>query len=170
MIRFLTPVLALALLFAVGAAWTYVYVDIQSTALDVIVARDEVAAITARDEAAKAAAQFVAQTEAEQAAVETFIIPADATAEAIELIESVGRTAKVGATVTSATVVSIDSPTHERLDLLVTARGGFPAVARFGTMLEMLPRGATLRSARLESASQGWLGTYTVSFVKKKAL
>lgn len=170
MMRFISPVLALVFLLAAGAVWTYVYLDIVASAALVATARDEVTALAARDAYAKSAAQFVAQTATEQAAVEAFIIPVDGTAEAIELIEAAGRDAKVDASVVSATVATLDVSAHERLDVSVTARGGFPAVARFGTMLEMLPRGATLKSARLESAEKGWLGTYTVSFVKKKAL
>ncbi len=161
-----------ALIFALAGAGVSValYLDINASAVIIARSAEEVAAVSARDAFAKTAATFVAETATEQAAAALFVTGSDDTAGAIELIEEAGNTARVDASVTAATIAPTDSVHHERLDVVVTARGSFVALGRFASILESLPRAAYVRSASLEAEDGGWLGTYIVSFVKRKAL
>ncbi len=167
--RFVAPICALVFLTLAGGAFMYLYIDIQSSATVITVARDQIAAIAARDTFAKAAAKFVAETVPERAAVTSFETSVDGTASAIVLVEEAAKIAKVTATVGSATLTPLPEPHHERLDVTVSAEGTFAGAARFATVLESLPRGAYLKEADLEVTDKGWFGTYVVSFVKIKS-
>lgn len=166
---FFAPIGALVFLCLAVAGFVYLYFDIHASASVISVAREEIATIAARDTYSKAAAQFLAQTSAERSAVLSFETAAEDTAGAIELIEEAARVAKVNATVSSATIVPLEEPHHERLDVVVSADGAFIAQARFGTVLESLPRGSYVKDMRIEASERGWFGTYTISFIKLKS-
>ena len=165
--RFLLPVVFLVVaLLAFGGAY-YLYTDITASAALIQDSRDQVAAISARDTFARTAAQFLAETSAERSAVHFFVIPQDGTAQAIELVEAAAKLAGVKAIVGSATLGPLGTH-HEQLDIAVSAEGTFAGQARFGTVLESLPRGATLKTVSFEATEKGWYGTYSISFVKQK--
>lgn len=165
--RFITPAITfIAALLLFGGAY-YLYTDIEKSAAVIKTGRDQIAVISARDTFARAAAQFLAETSAERAAVQFFVIPQDGTAQAIELVEASAKLAGVKAVVGSATL-SPQGAHHERLDISVSAEGTFSGQARFGTVLESLPRGASLKTATLRATEKGWYGTYLISFVKLK--
>ncbi|MEK7063656.1 MAG: hypothetical protein AAB955_03130 [Patescibacteria group bacterium] len=168
--QFLSPVLALLVLLGALSGWGFLYLDIMSSVDKVAVAEEELIALAQRDSFAKVAEAFVGETGTEQAAVAAFIIPAEATASAIELVEDASRKAKVDATVDSATIKDSGAQHHEQLDVVVIARGAFKDLVRFASLLEALPSAASVTSARFESADKGWLATYTISFVKRKPL
>jgi hypothetical protein len=163
----LRPLIALVCLLAALGACVFLYTDITMSAVTITESRDKIAAITARDTFAKSAAQFLAQTSAERSAVQFFIVPREGTAQAIELVEQAGTLAGVKAEVGAATLTSLDER-HERLDITVSAESTFQGAARFGTVLESLPRGAYLTSADIAATEKGWYGTYVVSFIKLK--
>jgi hypothetical protein len=156
--------LAAALTFAVCA---YLYYDIGVSAVQIKESRDTIATISARDTFAKAAAQFLAETTAERNAVQFFITPADGTAQSIELVENAAKLAGVQASVGAATIAPLGTY-HERLTVTVSAEGTFAGQARFATVLESLPRGASLTDVTLSATQKGWFGTYIVSFIKQK--
>lgn len=165
--RFITPLATcIVALLLFGGAY-YLYNDIQNSALLIKQARDQVAVVSARDTFARTAAQFLAETSVERSAVQFFVIPQDGTAQAIELVEAAAKLAGVKAVVGSAALSPLGAH-HERLDISVSAEGTFSGQARFGTVLESLPRGATLKTAALRATEKGWYGTYLVSFVKQK--
>jgi hypothetical protein len=167
MTRFIAPVVTILIaLFMFGGGY-YLYTDIEKSALIIKEARDQIAAISARDTFARNAAQFLAETSAERSAVQFFVIPQDGTAQAIELVEASAKLAGVKAIVGSATI-SPQGAHHERLDISVSAEGTFAGQARFGTVLESLPRGASVKTVTLHATEKGWYGTYTLSFVKQK--
>lgn len=166
--RLAAPIFALIFLVLAFGAGAYLYYDIESSAALIGEARDQIAAVAARDTFAKTAAQFLAETSAERAAIQFFIIPAEGTAEAIELVEDAASVADVDATVGSARLTPLPESHYERLDITVSAEGTFAGMARFGTVLESLPKGATLTEVSLEATNRGWFGTFVVSFVKLK--
>jgi hypothetical protein len=145
----------------------FLYYDIQASAITIKESRDQIAAISARDTFAKAAAQFLAETAAERSAVQFFTIPPDGTAQALELVENAATLAGVKATVGDAEIASLGSY-HEGVSVTVSAEGTYAGQARFATVLESLPRGATLSSVTLSATEKGWYGTYLVSFIKQK--
>ena len=165
--KYLTPIFALIFALASFVAAAYLYYDIGESAVLIKQSRDEIATIAARDTFAKAAAQFLAETAAERSAVQFFIIPTDGTAQGLEIVENAAKLAGVKATVGDAKIAPLGS-FHERLDVKVSAEGTYAGQARFATVLESLPRGASLTSATLSATEKGWFGTYVVSFVKQK--
>ncbi len=166
--RILAPLLGFVFMLAAAGAATYLYLDIQSSAAHIGNARDQIAAIAARDTFAKTAAQFLAETSAERAAIQFFLTPEEGTASAIELVERAADIAKVKAVVGSAKLTALPEPHHEQLDITVSAEGTFAGMARFGTVLESLPTGASVSEVRLEATDKGWLGTFVISFIKLK--
>ena len=168
MTRYIPPVLATLFLLASIGACIFVYYDIQQSVTLIGSARDQISSIAARDTFAKTAAQFLAQTSAERAAIQLFETPPEGTASAIELVEEAAKIAKVTATVGSATLKPTTGAHHEQLDLTVSANGTFAGIARFATVLESLPRGSYVSSARAEATDKGWFGTFVVSFIKIK--
>ena len=166
--NYATPALAFLFLLASAAVSGYLYVDIHQSAATISLSRDQIAAITARDTFAKAAAQFLAETSAERSAVQFFVTPSDGTAGAIELIEQAGKLAGVVADVGSATLLPLAESHHEELSISVSTEATFAGAARFGTVLESLPRGAYLKQSTLEATDKGWYATYVVSLVKQK--
>lgn len=163
----LLPISALIGALAACGVTYYLYQDVVASAAAIQDARDQLAAISARDTFARTAAQFLSETAAERSAVRFFIIPEDGTAQAIELVEGAAKLAGVKATVGSASLAP-QGIHHERVDISVTSEGTFAGQARFATVLESLPRGATLTSTSLSVTEKGWYGAYTVSFVKQK--
>lgn len=165
--KIVSPLLAcLAAVIAFGAC-AYLYYDVGVSAVEIKESRDKIAAISARDTFAKAAAQFLAETTAERNAVQFFITPAEGTAQSIELVENAAKLAGVKATVGAATILPLGS-FHERLIVTVSAEGTYAGQARFATVLESLPRGASLTDVSLSATEKGWFGTYIISFIKQK--
>jgi len=167
MIRYILPVLSLVIALASFGGAYYIYTDIVTSAALIKESRDQVAAISARDTFVRTAAQFLAETAAERSAVHFFVIPQDGTAQAIELVEAAAKLAGVKASVGSASLAS-QGAHHERIDMSVTAEGTFAGLARFGTVLESLPRASSLKAVTLDATDKGWYGLYTVTFVKQK--
>ncbi len=165
--KLLSPLLACLTAALAIAVCAYMYYDIGVSAETIKVSRDKIAQITARDTFAKAAAQFLAETTAERAAVQFFITPVEGTAQAIELVENAAKLAGVQATVGAATITPLGS-FHERLTITVSSEGTYAGQARFATVLESLPRGASLTSVTLSATQKGWFGTYIISFIKQK--
>lgn len=160
------PVLALVCLLLALAASGYLYMDIRDSIVRIKTAQDQVAALSARDSFAKNAAQFLAETAPERSAVQFFLTQADGTADAIALVEDAARVAGVKAIIDRATIEPIPETGFEYLNVVVSAEGTFPGMARFGTVLESLPTGAALTDTRLEVTESGWLGIFTVRFIK----
>ncbi len=167
MMRYVTPLFGLAFVLLSYGSVYFLYVDIQENAALIETSRDQVATITVRDTFAKAAAQFLAETTAERNAIQFFLVPADGTAQAIELVETAGKLAGVRATVGAASVGPLGVH-HEQLDISVSAEGTFAGLARFATVLESLPRGSVLHRVSVSETEKGWFGTYALTFIKQK--
>ena len=171
MTKYLSLTISILILVLAVGGYFFLYQDIATSITEIESARTEIASVGARDSFAKAAAQFLSETGAERAQLSTFVISPDATASAIELVEGAGKLAGVQATVSSATLEPYDKETHhERLVVTVGAVGSFVAQSNFATVLESLPKGASLDAVHLEVAEKGWYGIYTVTFVKEKSL
>lgn len=161
---------SVAFLFVAVAAFVWVSYDILQSSERVTEARTKAQEITARDAFAKSAAAFIADTATERATLGSFVIAPDETARAIEQVERVAKTMKLDTNIDSATIAPLDAAHHESLNLGVTARGPFVGLVRFGTVLESLPFVVQVKAVRFESADKGWIGTYTVQFLKSKSL
>jgi hypothetical protein len=168
MMKFITPVIAFLVAALMIGAWLYIYFDITASAAEIASYQDQVATVASRDAFLRSADDFVAQTSAEQRESIGYLTPAEDTASSIVLIEDAGRKAKVVGAVQSATIVPTGSAHHETLEVVVTARGTFAAHGRFIALLEALPRASMVTSVHMEASDNGWVGTYTVSFVKLK--
>jgi hypothetical protein len=166
--NFVSPIIAFICMLAAGAVCVFLYTDVVESAVTIKESRDQIAEVSARDTFAKSAAQFLAETSAERSAVQFFILPVEGTAQAIELVEQAGKVAGVKAEIGSAVLVPLSDPRHERLDITVSAESTFAGAARFGTVLESLPKGAYVTSVNLSATDKGWFGTYVVSFIKQK--
>lgn len=165
--KYLAPLSALIILAAGLFGTWFLYAEILRSAALIKDSRDQLAAIAARDAFQRTAAQFLADTTAERNAIQFFVTPADGTAQAIELVEAAAKLAGVKANVGSADLSSLNSH-YERLTISVSAEGTYAGHARFATVLESLPRGATLESGTLGATERGWYGTYLISFIKLK--
>ena len=167
MTQLISPLIALVLtVLSFGGAY-YLYYDVGTSAALIKESHDQLAAITARDAFAKTAAQFLAETTVERNAVQFFLIPQDGTAQAIELVEAAGKLAGVKATVGDVSLAP-QGTYHERVLVSVSAEGTYAGLARFATVLESLPRGATLQEVAIHATERGWYGTYTVGLIKQK--
>lgn len=170
MTRFISPALALLFFIATIGAYVYVYLDITASAATISTAQSEIAANASKDAFAKSAELFLANTTAERAAAGSYVTAQDDTASAIELVEAAGKSAKVTTSVSSAAINSIAKKRfHEELAVSASATGPFTALARFGTVLELLPRASFIKDVHMEALDKGWHASFTVAFIKAAA-
>lgn len=167
--RFTPLLLSLALLAAALGVYGF---------LSFHIARAVAAASDARAAAASSGAQalfhqsvatFLGATGESRAALATFV-PADEDVPAlIQEIESAAKREKVSVTISQVSVGTADWKYLEPLEIKLSARGSFAAVAAFATDLESLPQPSRLSSFTAQAASGGsWFATYAVSFIKQK--
>ncbi len=159
---------AIGLLLAAAGGFWYFTIVIQGTAHDIEELRSTIKTLESRDEFVRVAERFLSDTRAEREFLQQFIAQSDDAVTTLALVEGVARRARVTAAISSATVSDSGDIHHDRLVVVVAARGTFSAQVAFITALESLPRASFVEKVELEAADSGWFGTYTISFARSK--
>ena len=167
--RFTPLFLSLALLVAALGVYGFLSFGISRAVGAASEARAAAASSGARALFRQNIAGFLGMTEESRTALATFV-PADKDVPAlIQEIEDAAKREKVSVTISQVSVGTADWKYFEPLEIKLSARGSFTAVAAFATDLESLPHPSRLSSFAAQSASGGsWFATYAVDFVKQK--
>jgi Tfp pilus assembly protein PilO len=112
---------------------------------------------------------FLSATASDRAALDAFVPADEDVPVVIQDVEDAAAREKVVATIGAVSVAPSDWQYHEPLEIKLSARGSFAALAAFATDLESLPQASHLSSFSAQSSGNGsWFASYTVDFVKEK--
>jgi hypothetical protein len=139
-----------------GAAYTLLFLEIQSTLREAGRLREEIRSAEVRRETAGALRVFLSRTESDRAKLDSYLVGNDAVVDFLGSLESLGRAYGTAVEITS--VQNKTAPAESPADTLtVTLKGygTFASVFRFATLLESMPIKLNVEEVRIERESKG---------------
>ncbi len=168
--RFTPLLISLVLCVAAGAVYGWLSFETSLAISSASAASAEAATSGARALYAQSVSGLLRETADERSQLAAFVAT-DQSAPAI--IQELGDAAKyeqVSATIGTVSVLASDWKQYEPLEIQLSARGSFAALAALATDLESLPQVSHLSSFTIQSSgNRVWFATYTVDFVKQKS-
>lgn len=163
---------ALSGLFFLGTIALYLFITGEVTKLVNIVetAKAKTLGINKAHDLALANAQFISETATSRAEFENFIVKDADVVKLVEAVETAAKRERVSANIVSVNVVPGSWKYHESLQMNIAGKGSFAALSAFLSDVEALPLASRLDNATFTAADAGWLGTFTVEFVKGKSM
>lgn len=165
---FLPLIVAMLIFAACVTAYGVMYTRIASgiDRIGVVLANTE--ALSARDALVRSQQLFLEDTTEAREVLSTFVLDDSQVVDAIEIVEDTARSNGTEFVISTVNTVGGSWESHEGIEINFSARGSFSALANTIATLEALPIAARLERGSLEASTDGWLGTFTVTFVKEK--
>lgn len=163
------PIGLLFLLLLTVAGFLFVVTKTSALITSTKDATDKLLVSETRDQALSDAIGFLAESASAQNELANFVIKDADSVRVINAVEDAAKKQKLKATVGAVSIVPADWKYHERVRVVVSARGPFASLVSFTEMLELLPEASRVENVSLEASSgKEWFGTFTVDFIKEK--
>ncbi len=148
----LTHLIVAALVFLVlVGAYVYAFFETQRLERDVLTLSADIAAKTNEHQEAGSVRTALAEVEAQEAKLESHLVPASDIVPFLESVEALGS--EFGARVS---VLSVSDPAEDgKIALSLSVEGSFDAVMRTVGVLENSTRASVIRSLTLDAADDG---------------
>lgn len=167
--HFVRPIGLLFVLFLAVAGFLFIVTKTSALIAVTKDATDKLLVSETRDQALRDAVGFLAESAGAQEELGSFVVKNTDSVRVISAVEDAAKKQKLKATVGTVDTVPTDWKYHERVRVVVSARGPFASLVSFTEMLESLPEASRVENISLEaSANNEWFGIFTVDFIKEK--
>ena len=168
--HFTTTVTTFFLLTAVALGYGYFTLQIEHFIHSIAILKGSALTAEEQDKTAREMNVFLSAVADESHELQTFVVRDAESLRIINAIENAAKNAQVDTTIASVSVLQSGWTYHDRVEVIVSTRASFDAVAHFAALLEAMPTASLVEQVSLEaSANHTWRGTYTVDFIKEKA-
>lgn len=164
------PIGLLFLLLATALGFLFVVTETSALIASTKDASDKLLVSETRDQALDDAVRFLRESAGAHDELASFVIKDTDSIRVISAVEEAAKSQKLKSTIGGVSIVPTDWKYHERVRVVVSARGPFASLVSFTEILESLPEASRVENISLEaSAGKEWFGTFTVDFIKEKS-